>query len=368
MSVSHRIGRVLLCGALGPGCFSENPALPQDPSTTGADASDDGVTTAVAGGSSSAGTSSGSTTDEVTSSGGSPSACGELGTCLSPPPLGWAGPVLLSDSARGEAGPGCPAASTELDIALSFGLVAVPAACTCTCGTAQDAACGSTEAEYYGTDSRCEALEASFAMTYDGSGGSCVDGPNGAASAYWRIPPLGVVGGFCDPSASATLDEPTWGGGTRVCDVDLSRGTQCGFDGVCAPNLGIETFDEGYCVWRQGEHECPGPDYPVRQLRWTGLEDERSCSECTCSEPTGECAGDVWLYGDDGCGGTLQRVATDGACQLVDLEVESGRLRETAPGCGGPCQVLVTASCGPQGGDPLGDVNPVDPYTFCCTG
>lgn len=398
-SILSRPRTTFVCIAcfLLPACFEGNPDLPAESGSSTStsanplyttDVLDDGTTGETGGPTGSTGgvttiephsstgsmTSGTSSTDETTtaaasSSGETQSECRPDSVCLSSPPPPWSGPVRLADGSDSAPPPPCPTGSQTAELDLHFGLSAAPAECDCTCGSAQGVECGSTTLEFHGSDAGCAAPDASFPISYAGSGGTCVAGPNGMPNSYWRAEPLGVAGGSCSPNAEEAVPEAAWDGESNVCDIDVSSLRTCEFDGVCAPSAATDDFPAGHCVWREGEHTCEGlGQYTERELRWTGVDDDRGCSECSCDAPEGQCAGEVWLYSGGSCSGPLERIDTDGGCYALDIDVDSAILRESAAGCGGPCQVVVSASCAALGGDAQGEATPVSPYTFCCTG
>lgn len=387
--------RSFIALALVPGCFQGNPGLAEDSTSSTSDGSSASSTgpgaaeSGTRGGSTTGATSttgaadsttsgaSGSSTEAVveTSSGpwttststGEPADCAREEVCLSPPPPPWAGPVLLADTTDKAPDLACPEGSEGVDLSLHSGLEANSSECSCSCGSAEGVQCGSTTLEFHGDDASCGSANASFPMTYAGSGGTCAAGPNGGSGSYWRAEPLGVSGGTCLPNASESVPEASWNTDTTICDVDVSILRSCEFDGVCADEAG--QFSAGHCVWQEGDHSCEGLElYTEKELRWTGLADDRGCSACGCDAPEGQCAGEVWLYAGASCSDSIDRIDTDGGCHESGISVGSALLRESAAGCGGPCQVLVSASCAPEGGEPVGSATPASPYTFCCTG
>ncbi len=177
-----------------------------------------------------------------------------------------------------------------------------------------------------------------------------------------------VSGGSCAPTIDESITGASWASSSRVCDVDVSTLTQCDFDGVCAEAPGPVSA-HGVCVWREGDHSCEelGP-FEEKELRWTGFDDTRSCSDCSCDAPAGECAGVIWLYEEAACASPHDLMPTDGVCFQSDIAVQSTRVRTSGAACGGACQVVASATCTPLGGEPVGSAEPTGVHTFCCTG
>ena len=294
--------------------------------------------------------------------------CGLGESCLPVSRDPWQGPVYLVD--RDFEGPAtvCPD-GTDLDpTQLNFGLEAPPADCGCGCGVAQDAVCDSTTLEFHGNDPTCATPDTSHVITHEASGGgNCENEPTGPVNSYWRAAPLGLSGGSCAATMTEVVDAAGWEGSSDVCNVDLSNLVRCNPDGVCA-GPSDPSFAHSTCLWQEGDHGCEGlGPFQDRQIRWTGVDDSRGCSTCTCGAPEGECAGVLWLRGTIDCLGPLDLMPTDDSCFQSDVSVQSARIRTGAPGCEGECQVVASASCAAAGGDSVGSAEPTGVQTFCCT-
>ena len=175
---------------------------------------------------------------------------------------------------------------------------------------------------------------------------------------YWSVT-TESSGGSCQPDATRSLPPIAYqtevhGCGVAALDMECASGGQC-----------FEAPDEGpLCVWREGDHECPGEGFSVRTVHHRGApNDTRDCSTCTCGTPEGSCpttTAEMFIghYCTDGT-----EVGTIGVCTGLCA----------GPGCEtyalsavldlGPAE----ASCDPIGGTAIGGVVETDPVTFCCS-
>jgi len=160
---------------------------------------------------------------------------------------------------------------------------------------------------------------------------------------------------------SVPLPEPSWGEIARECRITASD--TCPIEGyVCAP-----TPPEGFalCVHFKGDDPlltCPN-DYPDRRVVYAGRIDTRNCSPCACGEAQGDCAALVSVFSGGTCGALLGShlvtTATEDTCfdlpPGVALGSKSAGWVVDEPG-----------SCAPSGGEPLGEIEPAGPMTYCC--
>jgi hypothetical protein len=99
---------------------------------------------------------------------------------------------------------------------------------------------------------------------------------------------------------------------------------------------------------------CPA-DYTSKRVRYSGFNDSRSCTTCTCGGPTSDCNEVVYLT-DGGCGGG----------SIIEGEVSEGD-------CGGSwtpeyaqLYVTPTGTCQSTGGVLQGSVSLQGAMTLCC--
>ena len=109
-------------------------------------------------------------------------------------------------------------------------------------------------------------------------------------------------------------------------------------------------------------YECPD-EYPRRVVVSDSVKDERACSPCACGAPEGaECAALVTLSGDAACASPIAAVTVapgQPACVDVPSGVALGSKEASF-------SVDETGKCAPTGGEPVGELAPAGPVTFCC--
>jgi hypothetical protein len=151
-----------------------------------------------------------------------------------------------------------------------------------------------------------------------------------------------------------TIPNATWDEEARLCS-GTTYGTGCGGD-LCVP--ASTTF--AVCVFQEGNEDCP-EGYPDKTVIYTGLNDNRGCSNCDCSPPnSATCVGTTQLWvGEQNCPGTSDfSVTNDGSCVTV------GR-----GGVVSSFEVTVaknTGNCNTSGGEPIGQATPTGARTVCC--
>jgi hypothetical protein len=124
------------------------------------------------------------------------------------------------------------------------------------------------------------------------------------------------------------------------------------------------------CIYKDGDDVCPAGSYTEKHLFHGSYNDARSCSACQCSPPKdSRCLGTVKFYEDPFCTGIpFSAVASDywlgskaesycftgalGFKSLGSKRVESA--------------IYQTGTCEPSGGEPEGEISPVEPTTICC--
>lgn len=290
--------------------------------------------------------------DEESSSGGSSTETGAddevpcAGTCLAEVPAQWHGPAAVIRSKGSDPAPNC-GTSHPLALTTVFSdLEAAPASCECGCAAAVDVNCGHARATV-SDGLGCVDAESSFAI-----GPDCTNDLVGTG--YWSVEFL-VEGGSCAPI-----------GNTSVPQAQVSRWTLCGAaehggdctaGETCSP-LPLEPFAPGMCIWTEGDVPCPTDGFTERQLAHDEIVDTRSCSECTCGEPDGTCAGGlVEMEMADDCIHSLWWNAEHAECLAGESYFESARVVEAA---------TAIASCDPSPVASIGSASLVGPVTVCC--
>ncbi len=124
---------------------------------------------------------------------------------------------------------------------------------------------------------------------------------------------------------------------------------------------GAAPFEAGVCIWVEGEESCPA-EFSERTVYYDEVDDTRSCSACSCGDPTGSCSEpEVRLHPNNSCA-----CVSAGSCnvgttceQLGFDDVNSMDLRV-------PPELQGQASCEPSDVGPAGDATPSGATTVCC--
>lgn len=300
--------------------------------------------------------------------------CDENDRCVPPAPTGWLGPVAKVTAPAGAELPSC-----DGDFASDLGVLGSElqesGSCSCACGTASDLGCSNaTLREWTSSESSCEI------GVCDVVGGTCLENqqdifPNECEEinasledeAFWQARFGQLTGGSCGtPSASGELSSE-FGSQTRLCMAEAAN-EGCEEGDVCAPEV-PEGFEEGQCIVRPGDRECPADSpYTERTLLFSSIADSRTCGTdtCSCSAPTGSCGGEIELndasefaaattvfavlqastspFGSDNlCTASLSQART--ACYSVDLDSRSCRLSGQSEILGEAREIGATTAC-----------------------
>jgi hypothetical protein len=110
---------------------------------------------------------------------------------------------------------------------------------------------------------------------------------------------------------------------------------------------------------------CPA-DYPDMHIFYDDLKDTRACTECTCAEATpSECSAWVSLFQDDTCT-PAQLLSTTliepGMPVCNNIQIASPELA----GMSAIWAINQPGTCTASGGEPIGEIKPKNPRTFCC--
>ncbi len=300
---------------------------------------------------------------------GSTSACAN-GTCAALP-NGWE-PVLLASNALFVV-PDCPASAPNVVFEGSSTPVQDPTCPTCSC----DPPVGACTPPTSWTVGSSACLGDDVKTNFDppsGWDGSCSS--NTAISAG-----LQCGGKPCVASitiSSPIIEEEPCVAHSDVPPIDVPRltagsyvieGRACagdpwpacsGNNGVCVPPAN-DPF--AVCVKHDGDVLCPN-GWDSKQVLYGSVDDQRSCSDCSCLPSTGAtCSMKVQVFGDASCAQTELEVNISldmgSDCHLlmsaVALAGKSADVLEYKPGV-----------CEPSGGELLGQVVVTDATTFCC--
>jgi hypothetical protein len=117
------------------------------------------------------------------------------------------------------------------------------------------------------------------------------------------------------------------------------------------------------CIVRDGDVACPA-SWPQKHVLYQNVQDERSCSECSCGPIEGtQCTVKYRIFGDALCSNEIASHDIDGpgddTCYpLPSGNAISGKSMEKVDHKPGACQ--------PLGGEVVGEVKLELPLTVCC--
>jgi hypothetical protein len=309
--------------------------------------------------------------------GGSMSAvCG--GQCVPKEPVGWFPPALLWFGPADQV-PDCPASAPRVGFEGRAELSVDAFQCdSCACDP-PEVSC-ELPVDWSAADALCpagpEAQRTSFAAPggWDGActtentipaGQAC---PGGPCTQSLDIPAPRVLSGPCAPRTVALpgtpQDEPSWKTAARACVGTASP--QCTDPALtCVPappevEAPLQPFLT--CIFRDGEQECP-EGYPDQHVFYTGLDDTRGCTPCSCGEPAGaSCTVLASAFSDAACSTLVvaalvrsDNPSCQGIVEGTALGSKSATVVNTVPG-----------TCVPAGGEAIGGVAPTGAGTFCC--
>lgn len=300
--------------------------------------------------------------------GGSTAACS--GECVPNAPLGWSQPVLLWAGAIEDAPP-CPKEAPTLGYEGYAGLGATPLACPpCACEAPTGVGCVVPEG-WRSSSAPCG--QAGAMLIFDAP-----PGWDGACTAEHAIP----AGAMCNGSPcvrSLTIHPPTPVGGSCAPKMDgpvpakdqafttFARAClgnaypPCSSPGdTCVP-AAPEEF--ATCIYQKGDVACPDP-WSVKHVFYEELIDDRGCSDCSCGPPEGSvCVASVSVYADGSCSNLLLSTSLGSAEPAACHDLMSGVALGSKVA---EVDSVEPGECPPLGGEPIGDVSPGEPATFCC--
>ena len=290
-----------------------------------------------------------STTQSMTTTAGETGdpECGVGATCGVPAPDGWYGPTTWARAAGNGALPDCPEGYPELGPTVLEGYNDPgPAVCGCTCEVDVTSICTSYTYDY--GDAACS-LYQNFLQFSD----ECHDFTV-TAGTYFYMYQQGQP--FCQAVKTEELPEVQWDAQVRACKLEDLPPT-CGDadEGVCTPTP-IEGFEPGLCIYAQGDLECPAGPYATKHAYYSGVEDTRDCSNCTCGMGSATCSGSMHVYDAVACGGNqVADVPSSGTCTPASgVSVGLNFTGESS------CPVMMPP-------EPMGTVAAMGDFTFCCT-
>jgi hypothetical protein len=212
---------------------------------------------------------------------------------------------------------------------------------------------------------------------WDGSCYSPAKLPAGSFASF-SLPSATVTG--CAPSTSPPIKAPSamaprsnvifggvgWKQAGKVCN-GIADGKCDNAGDSCVPNAEPRPPDFQYCVKytlpvdEANLAKCPAA-FPERHLFYKRIEGKRECTECKCGDPVdSQCIAAFSAYQDPLCGDMPAPFFKDVAGQICvpampwTLGAISAKWAVNEPG-----------KCDPLGGEPVGEIKPVDPRLFCC--
>ena len=291
--------------------------------------------------------------------------CGGENTCAPLPPIGWFGPVVYARVQPGDAPPGCPEEVNNPGPTVVDGFVDPgPAICECSCEISAPQTCNanmttsdesdcSQDCYYYGYYGGC------YGYGY-GYGTSITDGCTNVAlegfvrfTSYESYGYYGGGGSTCEETEVDTIPPFEWAATIATCRIPETALT-CD-TGVCIPPA-PDGFESKWCMYQQGDLECPSGPYPNKTVFWSDVEDTRGCSNCQCGTASSSCEdAELMVFGGPDCAGEpIAYIASDNTCVAAVGQSVAGTYNSQDP-----CPVT-------EAPVPQGAIAPTGPFTFCC--
>jgi hypothetical protein len=327
-----------------------------------------------------AGTDSGPPTCTVTDC--SNPACTAV-ACVSAVPTGWTGYYAVFSGAPAT-DPSCPTAFPTSAYLGNAGLTAPADTCSaCACATPTGETC-TLPLSYTVEDGTCGATSycsGTYTLTSSWTGGctgntefaggtdtcGASGGPNcneGSApcNVSVTVPAATSTGGTCTESGgTATVTPTSWSTLGVACNGETTVTTGCTGGAICAPKP-PSPFESGLCISKAGDVTCPAGPFTTQYVFYTGVTDDRGCSDCSCAAASGTtCSATITLYSAqtiNTCTGPVAAVTTGGCADLTGNPTVAGREASGITTSGG--------SCAASGGAATGSATPSTPTTFCC--
>ena len=279
--------------------------------------------------------------------------------CVEDAPVDWSGPAAIATAGGSVSSPLCSGTGYEIQVESLFGsLNEGTPNCGCACST-PTGTCGNTICLHRtSTSQQCQMAGINIGDTCEHTVnvGSCF---NVTTSGYYK--PMGPnwnATGTCTAQPTASIPTPSWGRRMVACETNAADPAGCTSGAQCMPEL-VNPL-EAWCIYRDGEHDCPTGPFSARTIYNDGFTDMRSCSNCTCGSATGTCTGSVHFSYQNvqNCSGQLLFDAVGfGSCGNIDSSFGLVATPTTPVGSG---------SCPPMGGALQGSVTRSGAVTFCC--
>ncbi len=288
-------------------------------------------------------TTSPETTDPTTET-GDPGCSG--GTCGTPADEGWFGPAIYARVAVDGELPSCTPEYPEPGPTLLEGFTDPgPAICDCTCEIMAAPNCNG--GLRLATDNACNSWNYNLQVS-----AACqnIVQPNINSMRFYSY---GYGVGTCDKEEIEEIAPIPWDATIRTCRLP-DNALECGEGGVCLPAQ-PEGFESNWCMYKQGDAECPAGPYSNKMTFFSGAEDTRECTNCTCGTAGTNCAENaVDVFASPDCEGLPVATIAANACGAGGLSVAGTVGAEMA------CPVMTPPEA-------TGTVLPMGDFTFCCT-
>jgi hypothetical protein len=292
-----------------------------------------------------------------------PPHCGGEFACVPAPPADWSGPFEFYSGAGA-----VPACTTNFGHSAFDGndsISAGSASCGCTCDPAKGVSCSDVSFAIAPT-AVCAQNPSGPCDTFTLSNGQCKtindQGKCNANDLAMTASAPTASGGMCPPKPTFSAPAPSWAVSGRACAAQTAiSAADCTSGNVCAPYPSTP-FQAGLCIMHTGDVACPTAGYTGKHVLYSGINDARGCSACTCGSVGGAtCTAIVKVFSsttNGTCGGPTPPVpfSLPVKCSAVSQPADFN-VTETPSG----------GTCTPSPVTPVGQVTPAQPTTFCCS-
>ncbi len=273
--------------------------------------------------------------------------CGPDAACSGLAPAGWFGPAIFSRTTDGAELPACPGGYDEAGPTVLEGWHD-PGAASCGCDCELSAAMSCSGYKYSHNNAQCYDY-LYYAAVSEMCTNTTVLGYNNFFT-YLNNQPT------CMKTQLEDIPPVQWDATVRSCKLPGSAVACADGGGVCTP-LPPDDFEANLCVYKQGASDCPAGEYAVKRTFFSGVEDTRGCSNCSCGAAPTTCDGAMLVFAEADCAGDyVAAVQANNGCTAATGNSVAMEL-DTLSGC------PVTSDSTPEG-----DVAPTGEFTFCCQG
>lgn len=166
----------------------------------------------------------------------------------------------------------------------------------------------------------------------------------------------GGGGGACEKQQNAEIPEVAWGSTITTCRI-AQDAAPCEEGGICIPAPPVG-FEQKWCLYKDGDNECTDPAYPNKSVFWSGTDDSRDCSNCSCGSSVQSCSdAELMVFAEPDCAGEPSIVMpANGECTQIDGMSVVGDFGQGDEAC--PVSEPSIAE---------GEVAPSGAFTFCCS-